>query len=77
MAAWTRLVRFENESGNVRLGEPVDPAIDVGLACASGRKVEVYLIEGGVFDGIVTQQKAVIKKVGFWCEMSPLHGQSH
>lgn len=60
--AWKRLVRFENAQGQVRLGQPVDPSVDVGLAVAAGEKVEVNLIKGDVFDGTVTSEKDTIKK---------------
>lgn len=64
MSAWSRLVRFEDEQGKVQLGEPVDVSQDVGLACAAGEKVQVKLIEGGLYDGIVTDEVATIKRVG-------------
>lgn len=58
-----RLVRFENPQGQTRLGQPVDPAVDVGLAVAAGEKVEVHLIKRGLYDGTVTSEKDTIKKV--------------
>lgn len=63
MAAWTRLVRFEDQSGKIRLGQPVDASQDVGLACAAGEPVEVKLISGDIFTGTLTEQTATIKKV--------------
>lgn len=63
MSSWTRLVRFEDESGDIRLGQPVDESQDVGLACAAGEPVQVKLIDGDLFDGIVTEQTSTIKKV--------------
>lgn len=68
MTSWTRLVRFEDESGKVRLGQPVDASQDVGLACAAGEPVQVKLIEGDLFDGKVTENTAVVKKVS--CSVS-------
>lgn len=63
MSAWTRLVRFQDESGKIRLGQPVDASQDVGLACAAGEPVQVKLIEGDIYDGTVTEETATIKKV--------------
>jgi hypothetical protein len=63
MPSWSRFVRFRDSQGTVRLGQPVDETIDVGLAVAKGKKVEVYVIEGDAFDGKVTQEKAVIAEV--------------
>jgi hypothetical protein len=53
-------VRFRDIQGVVRLGQPVDEAIDVGLAVASGKKLEAYVILGDAFDGKVTSEKATI-----------------
>lgn len=61
--AWTRLARFVGKSGQVRLGQPVDASIDVGLAVAAGKDVEVHVIDGDVYSGIVTSEKDTIKKV--------------
>ncbi|EXJ85249.1 hypothetical protein A1O3_05924 [Capronia epimyces CBS 606.96] len=36
---WTRFVRFVSDDGNVYAGEPVDPEVDVGLACKQGTPV--------------------------------------
>lgn len=63
MSAWSRLVRFEDEQGKVQLGEPVDASQDIGLACAAGEKVQVKLIKGDLYDGIVTDEVATIKRV--------------
>lgn len=60
---WTRLVRFVDVQGQERLGQPVDETIDVGLAIANGEKVEAYLIEGDIYDGTITPQKATISKL--------------
>lgn len=78
MAQWKRLVRFEDETGKVNLGEPVDPKLDVGLEVAAGRSVQVNLIEGDAFTGKVTAKKATIKKVrvgisGDCCPAVPSH----
>lgn len=60
---WTRLVRFVDEQGQERLGQPVDEKIDVGLAIAAGEKVEAFLISGDIYDGTVTPQKTTIVKL--------------
>ena len=63
MTAWTRLVRFEDESGKIYLGQPVDASQDVGLACAAGEPVQMKLISGDIYTGTVTEQTRTIKKV--------------
>lgn len=68
---WKRLVRFEDADGQVKLGQPVDDGLDVGLAVARGEDVEVYLIEGDAFDGVVLQSKARISKVRSEVSTSP------
>lgn len=60
---WTRLVRYTGKDGQVRLGQPVDPTVDVGLAVAAGQEVQVYVIDGDVYTGTVTSTKDVVKKV--------------
>ena len=64
MSAWTRLVRFVAQDGQIRLGQPVDALLDVGLAVAAGKTVEVSLIHGDVFTGTVSSEKATICSVG-------------
>lgn len=64
MSTWSRLVRFQDASGDVHLGQPVDAKQDVGLAVAEGKTVEVYLIEGDLYTGTVTHTKAQVVKVG-------------
>jgi hypothetical protein len=62
--SWKRVVRFRDVATlEELLGEPVDPRVDVGLAVSRGEPVEVFLIEGDIFDGRVTDRKAVIKEV--------------
>ncbi|KAK4047060.1 hypothetical protein OIV83_005623 [Microbotryomycetes sp. JL201] len=47
MAPWTRLVRFVAvEDGQVHYGEPVDDALDVGLAVHEGKPVSVHEVVG-------------------------------
>lgn len=60
---WTRLARFVNREGQIRLGQPVDPKLDVGLAVAGGQEVEVHVIDGDVYSGTVTNEVDVIKQL--------------
>lgn len=60
---WTRLVRYIGQDGETRLGQPVDASIDVGLAVAAGQDVEVYIIDGDLYTGLVSSRKDVIKKI--------------
>jgi len=48
MATWSRLVRFQSPTSPVvRIGEPVDQELDVGLATYRGQgAVEVELYDG-------------------------------
>jgi hypothetical protein len=62
---WTHLVRFiAQEDGQIHLGQ-VDARKwpDIGLATISGQKVEVKLVKGSVFDGIVTEKILHIAQV--------------
>jgi hypothetical protein len=63
--AWTRLVRFlAEEDGQLHLGQ-VDHAKwpDVGLAIYDGKRVDVQVVTGTVFDGVVTSRVMHISKV--------------
>lgn len=63
---WTHLVRFlAKEDGRIHLGQ-VDSAKwpDVGLALEAGNTVTANLIEGTVFDGVVTDKSMTISYVG-------------
>lgn len=62
---WTHLVRFlAEEDGQAHLGQ-VDSNKwpDVGLALEKGDKITVNLIEGSVFDGVVTDKTMTISRV--------------
>lgn len=63
MSAWTRLVRFEDDAGDVRLGQPADNDEDIGLAVASGKPVDVFLIQGDIYTGTVTNKKVRVKSL--------------
>ncbi|GFZ42985.1 hypothetical protein JCM24511_00703 [Saitozyma sp. JCM 24511] len=48
-ASWHRLIRFlAFEDAQVHLGEPVDPDLDVGAACAEGTRVEAWVLDAEV-----------------------------
>ncbi|KIX99413.1 uncharacterized protein Z520_04989 [Fonsecaea multimorphosa CBS 102226] len=62
---WTHLVRFvAEEDGQTHLGQ-VDATKwpDVGLSVFNGEKVDVKLVTGSVFDGIVTNKTFHISKL--------------
>ncbi|KAJ7098588.1 fumarylacetoacetate hydrolase [Mycena belliarum] len=48
---WTRLIRFvAAETAQVHLGQPVDPAIDVGLAAHKGQIITAHEVLGRALD---------------------------
>ncbi|EFX06129.1 fumarylacetoacetate hydrolase family protein [Grosmannia clavigera kw1407] len=65
--SWTHLVRFlAKEDGQVHLGQ-IDAAKvpDLGLALEKGETVTVQVVEGDVFDGVVTNRTLTISTVSF------------
>ncbi|KAH8882413.1 fumarylacetoacetate hydrolase [Thozetella sp. PMI_491] len=56
---WRRLIRFiAEEDGQVHLGDVDEKEFpDVGLATLNGEKVTASLIQGSIFDGVVTSKK--------------------
>lgn len=68
MSQWTHLIRFVAvEDGQIHLGQ-FDPSTipDVGLATLSpDSNVRVQLINGSVFDGLVTDKTMTVKQVPF------------
>jgi len=63
---WTRLIRFvAAETGNVHLGEPVDPKLDVGMAFQLRQPVKAYEILGSVTNlgSQVTQNVLTVKEL--------------
>lgn len=47
MSSWSRLIRYTPaHSTTPRLGEPVDPQLDVGKAIRSGEQVQVHVYSG-------------------------------
>ncbi|KZV64075.1 fumarylacetoacetate hydrolase [Peniophora sp. CONT] len=58
---WSRLIRFvAAETSEVHLGEPVDAAIDVGLAIYQRQPVKAYEIVGSAFDPAAQVTKNVL-----------------
>ncbi|KAI8989908.1 fumarylacetoacetate hydrolase [Trametes punicea] len=63
---WTRLIRFvAAESGQVHIGEPVDPKLDVGLAVHQRKPVKAYEIIGSALDpkAQVTKNVLTVKEL--------------
>lgn len=62
---WTRLIRFiAEEDGQVHLGEiDVKEYADIGLAVLKGEKIVARLIQGSIFDGIVTDKTLHVARV--------------
>jgi hypothetical protein len=56
MPTWAHLVRFVAvEDNHVHLDQPVDTARDIGRHSANVVEIAVYLIDGTIFDGRVTE----------------------
>ncbi|KAI9488570.1 fumarylacetoacetate hydrolase family protein [Zychaea mexicana] len=61
---WTHLIRFEDEHGNVRYGQPILSGSQLTVADVSGGQLKAYLIEGDVFGTHrVTSTVLSVKKV--------------
>jgi len=59
--AWTRLIRFvARETGRVHFGQPVDDAVDVGLAVLSQEPLKAYEISGTALDPAASVTKNVL-----------------
>lgn len=70
MASYARLIRFVPKTGGAPLiGEPVDSAIDVGLASFEGQPIEVNVFSGSsvLRPGEKTGQTATVDRI-----LSPL-----
>ncbi|KAE8374195.1 hypothetical protein BDV26DRAFT_300372 [Aspergillus bertholletiae] len=64
MPNWTHLVRFvAREDGQVHLGQLVHTTRDVGQDSVDGKGIAVYLIEGTIFDGHVTEEVMHVKQL--------------
>lgn len=63
---WTRLIRFiAEEDGQAHIGQ-VDARQfpDVGLSVVKGERIAVRLIQGSIFDGVVTEKQLHVARVG-------------
>ncbi|KAL2825364.1 hypothetical protein BDW59DRAFT_172441 [Aspergillus cavernicola] len=64
MPSWTHLVRFiAVEDNQVHLGQLVHPTRDVGRDSADGVGIAVYVIDGTIFDGRVTEEILHVKSL--------------
>nr|XP_001390827.2 fumarylacetoacetate hydrolase [Aspergillus niger CBS 513.88] len=64
MTFWTHLIRFVAvEDNHVHLGQLVNSERDVGKDSVNGIDIPVYLIEGTIFDGRVTDQIMHVKQI--------------
>ncbi|PYH80331.1 fumarylacetoacetate hydrolase [Aspergillus uvarum CBS 121591] len=64
MASWTHLIRFVAvEDNHIHLGQLVNTEQDVGKDSVNGVDIPVYLIEGTIFDGRVTDQLMHVKQI--------------
>lgn len=73
MTFWTHLIRFVAvEDNHVHLGQLVNSERDVGKDSVNGIDIPVYLIEGTIFDGRVTDQIMHVKQVTDSLRLHPL-----
>lgn len=62
---WTHLIRFvAKEDGQIHLGQ-IDPTSqpDVGLATYEKKELKAQLIEGSIYDGVVTEKFMTVSQV--------------
>ncbi|KAI8665758.1 Fumarylacetoacetate hydrolase [Fusarium keratoplasticum] len=62
---WTHLIRFiSEEDGQIHLGEvDAQQFPDVGLATLKGEKITAKLIQGSVYDGVVTDKTMHVSRL--------------
>ncbi|KAF9786547.1 hypothetical protein IL306_014129 [Fusarium sp. DS 682] len=62
---WTHLVRFiAEEDGQAHLGHIDNKAWpDIGLSLEKGEKIQAKLVQGCIFDGVVTEKSFTIKQL--------------
>lgn len=64
MKTWTHLVRFiAVEDSQIHLGQLVDHSGDIGRDALEGKDSSVYLIDGTIFDGRVTDEIKHVKQL--------------
>lgn len=63
--SWTHLIRFiAEEDGQAHLGQFDAKAFpDVGLASLEGKKIAAKVINGTVFDGVISDRALHVKQV--------------
>lgn len=66
-SSWTHLIRFiAEEDGLIHIGQVDSEKFpDVGLSTFRGDKISAKLINGTIFDGIVTDKTFHVAKVFF------------
>jgi hypothetical protein len=63
--SWTHLIRFiAEEDGQTHLGQ-IDPSKypDVGLSAFKGERISAKVINGTIYDGVVTDRVLTVSKV--------------
>jgi len=64
MSSWTHLIRFiAIEDHEVHLGQLVDISQDVGLSSLNNIEIKAYLIQGTIFNNVVTNHILTVKQV--------------
>jgi hypothetical protein len=64
MSSWTHLIRFVAlEDHEVHLGQLVDTTRDVGLSSLNNAEIKAYLIQGTIFNNVVTKHILTVKQV--------------
>lgn len=62
--SWTRLIRFvAEEDGHIHLGQVDADILDVGIAAFEGIPISAKLIEGSLYDGIVSDTTMTVNQV--------------
>lgn len=62
---WTHLIRFlAEEDGHIHLGQVDANVPDVGIAAFEGTPISAKLIEGSLYDGVVSDTIMTVKQVG-------------
>ncbi|KAE9380895.1 putative fumarylacetoacetate hydrolase [Stipitochalara longipes BDJ] len=64
MSSWTHLIRFiALEDHEVHLGQLVDTSQDVGLSSLNNVEIKAYLIQGTIFNNVVTKHVLTVKQL--------------
>jgi hypothetical protein len=63
--SWTRLIRFvAEEDGHIHLGQVDEGILDVGNAAFDVTSISAKLVEGSLYDGVVSDTTMTVKQVG-------------